>query len=82
MFYTEIQDGHQKRWQNDLQERAGDCISPVDPKFHRITLSRTASEINVTLCFPQSSRWLPKMFGKTIFAKKWNKMGSVFYTEI
>ena len=52
-FYAEIQNGHQKWWENDFWEK-----SPVDSvdnlrvkNFVEIALSHSVSEINTFLCF-------------------------------
>ena len=70
-FYAEIQDGHQKWWENNFCEK-----SPVDSadtlwfkNFVEITLSRPASEINTFLHFTQKFKMAAKSGGEMIFGK-------------
>ena len=70
-FYAEIQDGCQKWWENDFQEK-----SPVDSaymlqvqNFVKIALSRSVSEIKTFLHFTQKLKIAAKSGGKTIFWK-------------
>ena len=71
VFYVEIQDGHQKWWENDFCEK-----SPVDSldtlrvkNFIEIALSCSVSEINTFWCLTQKFKMAAKSGRKTIFAK-------------
>ena len=56
-FYAEIQDSHQKGWEDDFwQKLVDDSAYTLGPKnFIKITVSRTVSEINAFLRFRQAS---------------------------
>ena len=78
VFYAEIQDGHQKRRENDFWEDL-----PVDSadtlwvkNFVEIALSRIISEINAFLPFMQKFKMAANMVGKQF----WGKVASRLYT--
>ena len=75
-FYAEIQNGHQKWWENDFWEK-----SPVDPadnlrvtNFMEIALSGSISEINGFLCFMQKFKMAAKSGRKTILRKNASRL--------
>ena len=69
-FYTEIEDGRQKWWENNFCKKM-----PVDSadtvwvkNFVEISLSRSVSEINKFLCLTQKFKMAAKSGGKIFFA--------------
>ena len=71
LFYTEIQDGHQKWQKNDFWENSPlqSAVTLWVKNFVEIALSRTIIEINVFLCFTLKSKMAAKNGGKTTFGK-------------
>ena len=74
MLNAEIQNGHQKWWENDFCEK-----SPVDSgdivrlkNFIEIALSRSISEISRFLHLMLKFKMAAKSGGKTIFAKSYH----------
>ena len=70
-FNAEIQDGRQKRRENDFCEKLTvDFVDTLQAKtFVEITLHHSVSEINAFLCLTQKFKMAAKNDRKMIFAK-------------
>ena len=70
-FYTDIQDGRQKCWENDLAKtlRVDSAATLWVKKFVKIALALSITKINTFLHFTQKCKMATKSGGKTILAK-------------